>query len=81
MTQQRSDRRERTWLAKATDTRAEARTTGSRKQARRTAEVEARSRDSGRTDKLRVRAGKRVWRGAEAGGTQGLGCGLSLLLA
>lgn len=80
MTQQRSDRRERTWLAKATHTRAETRTTG-RKQARRTAEVEARSRDSGRTDKLRVRAGKRVWRGAEAGGTQGLGCGLSLLLA
>jgi hypothetical protein len=62
MTQQRSDRRERTWLEEATHT--ETRTTGSRKQVLRTAEVEKMSRDAGRLQ---------VWRrglGKDFGGAQ-----------
>jgi hypothetical protein len=87
MTQQRSDRRERTWLAKATH--RVTRTTGSRKQVLRTAEVGQISRDATihcrqtLADKPRARGrAKRVSRGAHAGQgsgvkwTAGVGAGI-----
>ena len=56
-----AERQKRADMAREGHTHRETRTTDSSKQTLRPAEVEKRSRDE-------TRAGKRVWRGAEAGG-------------